>query len=311
MITAREIANKRFEKASFGGYRSDEVDSFLNEVAAELEALEEQNNTLNKKLDVLAEKLEEYRGDEESLRSALLGAQKLGDSVIRESKNKAEIIMRDATIKADRMVSSAHDQVEREKMIYLKLQKDVSAFKSKLLAIYRQHLEIISSLPEESAEDKANVRQHEAAEEAPEPENLMEQSGEEAAEESVNAAADNREAEEYYQVQFEEESVVVSRQEEEEPLEPQRPPVQRYEERGEERAAPVNDYEEARPPRQPQKFIPVPPRRSEAASSSGKFDEYYEDFDDEDSKLEVPTDTHKKSKFGTLKFGAGYDLKRD
>ena len=303
MITAREIANKRFEKASFGGYRADDVDSFLNEVAAELEALEEQNNTLNKKLEMLAEKVEEYRSEEESLRTALLGAQKLGDSIIRESKSKAEIILRDATIKADRAVSSAHEQVEREKMIYLKLQKDVSAFKSKLLAIYRQHLEIISSLPDEAphAQEAEEPTEAEAPKQEPEtPAPAMQTPAPEATAQPEPAQKSD-EAEEYYEVQFENDTVVVSKQETELNA---AEPVQAEDDNGHD--AP-NDYEESKAP---QKFIPVPSRRGDNAQG-GKFDEYYEDFEDEDSKLDVPNEPQKKSRFGTLKFGAGYDLKRD
>lgn len=316
MITAREIANKRFDKASFGGYRTDDVDGFLNEVAAELEALDEQNNALNKKLEVLAEKVEEYRSEEESLRTALLGAQKLGDSIIRESKSKAEIILRDATIKADRAVSTAHDQVEREKMIYLKLQKDVSAFKSKLLAIYRQHLEIISSLPDEGG-DKEAARAQEAEEPAEAPKQEAQPHAEQHAEPAPEACAapvDSGEpaprfepannvtdADEYYEVQIEDNKVFVSKQDI--PAQADGPEAAQAEDG---RPA-ANNYEE---PKAPQKFVPVSGRHADNGQG-GKFDEYYEDFDDEDSKLEVAGDTQKKSRFGTLKFGSGYDLKRD
>lgn len=107
MLTPKEISEKTFDKTFGFGYRMDDVDAYLDEVAKSMTELLGQNADLEKKLEVLADKLTEYREDEESLRTALLGAQKLGDSVIRESKTKAEIIMRDATIKAEAMVNNA------------------------------------------------------------------------------------------------------------------------------------------------------------------------------------------------------------
>ena len=101
-MTSKDIAAKNFEKAKgFGGYKIDDVEDFMDRVAEYVEQLENEKLDMEKKLAVLADKLEEYRADEDSLRTALLGAQKLGDSVIKESKTKAEIILRDASIKAE------------------------------------------------------------------------------------------------------------------------------------------------------------------------------------------------------------------
>jgi DivIVA domain-containing protein len=147
MLNPREISEKTFDKTFGFGYRMDDVDAYLKEAAASLTEQIEINADLEKKLEVLAEKLTEYREDEESLRSALLGAQKLGDSVIRESKTKAEIIMRDATIKADTMVNNAKRQIEREQEALAKIEKEVASFKNRLLDLYKQHLELISGLP--------------------------------------------------------------------------------------------------------------------------------------------------------------------
>ena len=82
MLTPNDIANKKFDKA-MGGYRIDDVEAFLSQVSDTVIALYEDKKNLEEKIEILAEKLEEYRADEDSLRNALLGAQKLGDSVIR------------------------------------------------------------------------------------------------------------------------------------------------------------------------------------------------------------------------------------
>ncbi len=133
-MTPKEISEKTFDRTFGFGYRMDTVDEYLEKVAAALQEEIDKNADLEKKLQILADKLTEYRSDEESLRTALLGAQKLGDSVIRESKTKAEIIMRDANIKAEAIVNNAKRQTEREQQGYLKLQEEVSAFKNRRVA---------------------------------------------------------------------------------------------------------------------------------------------------------------------------------
>ena len=160
-MTSKDIASKKFEKAKgFGGYKIDDVEDFMDRVAEYVEQLENEKRDMEKKLAVLADKLEEYRADEDSLRTALLGAQKLGDSVIKESKTKAEIILRDANIKAEKIIG------EQRRLESIK--RSVSEFKKDIIALYRGHLEtIISTIPEMDV--KPEAPEAEAADEPGEP----------------------------------------------------------------------------------------------------------------------------------------------
>lgn len=186
MIRSVDIREKKFEKAAVFGYKTEDVEAFLESTADRLEELEEQNQDLLNKLEVLAEKLEEYRNDEDSLRSALLGAHRLGDSVIKEAKVKAEDILTEAAEKVEKLLTEAdaasdkmkeeaeeaarnleketketndallsryHAEIEHEKTNLSTMQREVSEFKSKLLTLYKDHLDVISSLPEFHSED--------------------------------------------------------------------------------------------------------------------------------------------------------------
>lgn len=88
-MNAKEISMKKFDKSAFG-YKADEVDAYLNEIAAAINELNAQNVELQNKLEILAGKLEEYRQDENSMKEALVGAQKLGNNMIKEAKEKAD-----------------------------------------------------------------------------------------------------------------------------------------------------------------------------------------------------------------------------
>ena len=139
MLTPNEIANKTFEKTKFSGYRPEDVDVFMQEVASAMAALQAEKNELEAKIEVLPDKVEEYRNDEDSLRAALIGAQKLGDNIVKESKNKAELIMRDVQIKAERIVENAQHKIEKEQYALQLMQTEVKNFKEKfsIIRIYK------------------------------------------------------------------------------------------------------------------------------------------------------------------------------
>lgn len=168
MLTPNDISNKRFEKSPFGGYKPEEVDSFLSEIAISYEKLYEAKEAAEEKMEVLAEKLEEYRANEDSLRTVLIGAQKLGDNIIRDSKAKAEVIISDAEGQVKQVFSESEGKINKERETLANLQKETAEFKRRLIAMYKQHLELISLMPE--AEEKIQPEQPD--EEAPVPEEI-------------------------------------------------------------------------------------------------------------------------------------------
>ena len=189
MLTPETIASRRFDK-QMGGYKQDEVEEFLQQVAAEYAQLLSEKEELEGKIEVLAEKVEQYREDEDSLRSALIGAQKLGDSVIRESKAKADQTLREARAKADQILENAQKSIEREQLALIKMQKEVTKFKNRLLTLYRQHLEMISALPEYDEEPEKPAAVPEPEQPAPQQEEPEKQEEPEPAPQPATKAAE-------------------------------------------------------------------------------------------------------------------------
>jgi len=148
MMTPDDIRDRKFEKG-MGGYRTEEVHLFLSQVAEQMIDLEEENRDLLDKLEVLAEKLEQYREDEESLRAALIGAQKLGQSVVKESQEKAEAIIAQALKKAEAIVGDAQKNIDKEALALARMQREVAGFREKIIRLYTEHLQMIQDLPEE------------------------------------------------------------------------------------------------------------------------------------------------------------------
>lgn len=160
------LAHPQFSKG-ISGYKAEEVDSYIEKILGTVKDLQEQNEVLEEKIAVLAESLQKYRDDEDSLREALLGAQKMGDNIIKNANNKAEITMREASVKAAHIVEEAHKKVEDEKDELLRVQTAAAEFKSKLIELYREHIELVTKIP---VTDTAEPAQVSAEEPAAEPE---------------------------------------------------------------------------------------------------------------------------------------------
>ena len=180
MLTPNDITGKKFEKAAFG-YKPEEVDAFISEIIYSYDVMYQEKTAAEEKMLVLAEKLEEYRANEDSLKTVLLGAQKLGENIVRDSKAKAEVILADAENQVKQVFAESESKIIKEKETLVTLQKETADFKKQLLAMYRQHLELISLMPENN-EEKA------APEEEAEPviEEAVEEIAEETAEEEID-----------------------------------------------------------------------------------------------------------------------------
>ncbi len=140
------LAHPQFSKG-LSGYKAEEVDAYIEKVLDTIRDLKEQNEVLEDKIGVLAESLQKYREDEDSLREALLGAQKMGDSIIKNANNKAEITMREASVKAAHIVEEARKKVEDEKDELIRVQTAAADFKAKLIELYREHIELVTKIP--------------------------------------------------------------------------------------------------------------------------------------------------------------------
>ena len=148
MLTIDEIKNISFRKATLsGGYRAEDVDAFIDEVIASFEQLKKEKTNLVHKIDILATRVEQYKSDEETVRNALLASQKVSDACIREAKEKAAKIVRDAENKAQALLVDANRMTAIEKENYLQLQSDAVALRNELIELYRNHIKAIDDLP--------------------------------------------------------------------------------------------------------------------------------------------------------------------
>ena len=96
MITPQQIQEISFDKAMFGGYDMDSVDSFLEPLTEDYIALYKENSVLKSKMRILVEKLEEYRRQEGSMQNAILAAQKTCEQMTINTEKKCAQMLREA-----------------------------------------------------------------------------------------------------------------------------------------------------------------------------------------------------------------------
>ena len=146
MLTSNEIRTVSFDR-TIRGYRCEDVEAFLQQVADQFDQQEATMADLEKKLHILAQKIEEYRADEDTLKTALLNAQRMGENVIHEAKQKADSILREATLKSESLNEQAKAQVLEQQMELERVQAEVAHFKASVLGLYKSHIESLSTLP--------------------------------------------------------------------------------------------------------------------------------------------------------------------
>jgi len=180
MFTGNEIRNIEFEEVK-RGYNQTDVKAFMRKIAEQIDELEqgkaaveaeraslaEEKASIEQKMMVLADKIDDYRKDEDSLRAAILSAQRLSDTIVKEANENAEIIINDAQRKADELFGNTTGKIKKEQETLDKLKSEVSKFRSTVLNVYKSHLEVLSMIPETDEKEDADLAAEEPEIEQP------------------------------------------------------------------------------------------------------------------------------------------------
>jgi cell division initiation protein len=122
------------------------VDSFLESVGEDYAALYRENAILKSKIKVLVEKVEEYRSTEDSMRMALLTAQKMGDDIVADANRCAAETLEHAQTQSQEQLSRLRalmdDEEERLRAAAAQTEQFVSASRE----LMRSHLDFLSRL---------------------------------------------------------------------------------------------------------------------------------------------------------------------
>lgn len=168
MFTPQEVSEKTFPKSSSfsSGYDLAAVDEFLDTLTEDYTALYKENAALKTKLKILAEKVEEYRATEDTMRSMLLAAQKLSASMTDEAKASSDKMLQDARQESERILTEARNaadvlnrdlaqKTEEAREKYRQAREAMEEFIARNLAMCRQQAELLEKLPHSQLPDEA------------------------------------------------------------------------------------------------------------------------------------------------------------
>lgn len=151
-ITPMDIEQQEFSR-SFRGYNEEEVDDFLDKIVKDYEELINENVRLNEEIEKMQEKLKEFGEIEESLRSALLNAQKSAEEMKGRVENEAKVIIEKAKMEAKALKQQVFQREDLVKNEIDSLRRYKFIFKEKFKSMLNLYLKMLET---EEFEEKGN-----------------------------------------------------------------------------------------------------------------------------------------------------------
>jgi cell division initiation protein len=147
-ITPLDIRKQPFRK-TMRGFDRDQVNTFLEMVAAEFESVIKQNSEMATQLKNAEQRLETYVKIEKTLNETLLTAQRATDDARMRAQKEAELIIKDAQIRAGRYEDEARHRVHalESEIVTLKNQRD--SFLARFRALLKTQLELVGTMGED------------------------------------------------------------------------------------------------------------------------------------------------------------------
>ena len=148
MLMPLDIHNKEF-KRGFRGYNEEEVDEFLDRVVRDFEKLYQENLELKEAVERLNSKLEHYQHMENTLHSTLVIAQETAEEVKLNAKKETELLIKEAELRAQKMVEEAISKVRKMTSEYEEIQKQSQIYRTRMRTLLQAQLEMVNNAEED------------------------------------------------------------------------------------------------------------------------------------------------------------------
>lgn len=146
MLTVQEIQALTFEKAMFNGYDPKSVDEVIERITEDYAAMQKENAALKAKMQVLVDKIDEYRSVEDGMRRALVSAQGIAQETLDKARLEAQQIIDDAKAKYEVRVKELKAEIVAEEQRLEIAKKNNADFLSKMTAVYEAQQKILIKL---------------------------------------------------------------------------------------------------------------------------------------------------------------------
>ena len=144
-LTPLDVRHKEF-KRGMRGYADDEVDEFLDEVADEFERIFKENIDLSERVEGLEERIAHYHMLEETLQKTLVSAQQSAEELKANATKEAQLILRDAELKARQMVNDSYVDKQRMEKNVVVLKNAQEEFRFKFRGLLEGYMKQLTEL---------------------------------------------------------------------------------------------------------------------------------------------------------------------
>ena len=141
-ITPLDIQQKQFPM-KFRGFDVEEVYAFLEVVREEMEDLLRENASLKEQVHRSENQIKEYRDMETTLRETLMTAQQMVEEYKTNARKEAELLIREAELKADTLMKEAQDKVVKIHEDIVDLKGIRRHFKEELKRLVEGHMRML------------------------------------------------------------------------------------------------------------------------------------------------------------------------
>jgi len=122
-ISPLDIRQQQFTVRTFRGFDTHEVDAFLDDVADDYEAVLKENALLKEQLATLEERSRGLAERERALQDTLVTTQRLGDEMKASARREAELHMREAELRAEKLIEGVRSEEPRIRGEILELRR--------------------------------------------------------------------------------------------------------------------------------------------------------------------------------------------
>jgi len=155
-ITPLDIQQKQFPM-KFRGFDVEEVYAFLEIVREEMEDLLRENASLKEQVHRAENQIKEYRDMETTLRETLMTAQQMVEEYKTNARKEAELLIREAEIKADGVMKEAQDKVVKIHEDVVDLKGIRRHFKEELKRLIESHMRMLEFDKEREGQEAGDI----------------------------------------------------------------------------------------------------------------------------------------------------------
>lgn len=143
-ISPLDIQQQQFKGKMFGGLDPEDVDTFLQLVAGEMEDLIRENADLKEQARRVAADMEEMKEKEVHLRETMLAAQRITEEMKANSQKEANLLISEAELKAEKILADANRKLAELNNQVQDLRRDKLQFHIALKGILDSHYKMLS-----------------------------------------------------------------------------------------------------------------------------------------------------------------------